>query len=145
MASADIDGGQLVPLLTRLGEQLSFETAFEQSRETLTQALDLARTRLRPGHPDVAELLRLLASPHEGLGDVVSAKAFRTQALAAAEEAYGFHHPVVAMALNDLALSSMKDGDYVGGRRLSSGLWPSMSDGSVLLTLSCSPASSIWR
>ena len=50
-------------LLALLGEQLWFEGSTIESRVVLTQAVAMAESVLRPGHPDIAAALRSLALP----------------------------------------------------------------------------------
>ena len=104
--------------LLRLGEEYWFEGAFAPADQHVSRACALNESTLRPGHPEIANCLRLLALGREELSELNEAKALRERALAIAEAAFGPDHPRVAIQLNDLANNYQQRGEFATARTL---------------------------
>jgi CHAT domain-containing protein len=109
----------LVRALTLMGDQLKLEGAASKADAVLQRAVEIAEASLRPGHPETANALRTWASVRHYVDpDQAAVQDLRERALAIAQTAYGPDHPMVAMQLNDLAISHEARGNFGTSRRL---------------------------
>lgn len=83
----------------------------EEAGEHYLEALTLARTRLRPGHPLTAFAESRLASWQADAGDFGPALEHHESALAAARAELGDSHPAIADYINDRANAYLLAGD----------------------------------
>jgi CHAT domain-containing protein/tetratricopeptide (TPR) repeat protein len=104
--------------LQRLGEQYWFDGTVVQADATMFRACAMTEGTLRPGHPEIANCLRLQAITKNEVGDQIGARALRERGLAIAEATLGRDHPRVGFFLNDLAISLVDLGDFSTARAL---------------------------
>jgi CHAT domain-containing protein len=105
---------------TRLvaGDLAVMEGRFQEARDLYAQSLDIAETRLRADHPDVALYASALAVAWRRLGDYPEALRLRERAVGIARRTFGEQHPIYAGYLNDLAISHVLNEDYANARPL---------------------------
>jgi len=123
-AEAQPKATQRAPTVTeaeRLSKEagtLAKEGKYDAALPLLERALALQEKALGKDHPDVATLLKSLATVFEEKGDYARAESLQQQALSIREKAFGPDHPDVARSITSLANVYQMRGDYVRAETL---------------------------
>ncbi|MCX6670170.1 MAG: FxSxx-COOH system tetratricopeptide repeat protein, partial [Methanothrix sp.] len=114
---ADAALEETAQLLDSTGRYLIKVAEFQEAKENLRAALEIAEKVYGPEHPQVAIHAINLGSVLQDLGDLQGAKKFYERALAIDEKVYGLEHPNVAIDVNNLGGVLRDLGDLQGAKK----------------------------
>ncbi len=115
---ADAALEETAQLLDSTGRYLGKIAEFQEAKENLRAALEIAAKVYEPEHPNVAIYANNLGSVLRALGDLQGAKNLFERALAIDEKVYGPEHPNVAIRVNNLGLILQDLDDLQGAKNL---------------------------
>ncbi len=114
--------------LKGLGALFIEEGDGEKARPLLVRALDLARERFAPAHPEVAEIEDLLSRVDQIESLWESARAHSQRALGIKEQVLGQRHPSVAETLSDLSRIATAEREFRDAYFLARRAWEIRND-----------------